>query len=119
MVKVLVVDDANLMHKLIKGMLSSRDVKIEDALDGEQAIEMAKKEKPDVVFLDVVMPKKDGIETLKELKEIYPDIKVIMASSMGTKDKIVESLKIGAMGFLQKPFEEDSFLEKFDEVLKR
>lgn len=119
MTKVLVVDDANLMHKMIKGILSEREVEIMDALDGEQAISMAKDTKPDIVFLDVVMPNKDGIETLKELRDIHSDIKVVMASSMGTKEKIVESLKLGAMGFLQKPFEEDVFLAKFDEVIAR
>lgn len=119
MTKVLLVDDANLMHKMIKGFLSERDVEIVDAVDGEEAIEKAKEIKPDIVFLDVVMPKKDGIETLKELIEIYPDIKVVMASSMGTKEKIIEALKLGAVGFLQKPFDEEVFLNKFDEIINK
>lgn len=119
MTKVLVVDDAKLMHKLIKGILEVRDVEIIDAFDGIEAIKLAKESKPDIVFLDVIMPNKDGIETLQELLEIYPDLKVAMASSMGTKEKVVEALKLGAKGFLQKPFDADKFLAKFDEMIAK
>ncbi|MEA2051165.1 MAG: response regulator [Campylobacterota bacterium] len=119
MTKVLIVDDAKLMHKLLTGILSQREVEITSAYDGNEAIEAVKKAKPDIIFLDVVMPNKDGMETLKELKLIYPDIKVLMASSMGTKEKIIDALRIGAIGFLQKPYDEDVLLSKFDEIIMK
>ena len=108
--KLLIVDDAKLIHFLIKKILKANDItdiEIADAFDGNEAIEMAKSFAPDLVLLDVVMPNKDGIETLKILKETTPSISVIMVSSLGTEDKVTEALKLGASAFIQKPFDED------------
>jgi len=108
--KLLIVDDAKLIHFLVKKILKENDitdVEFQDAFDGNEAIEMAKDFKPDLVLLDVVMPEKDGIEALKIIKEENPDIKVIMVSSLGTEEKVTEALKLGALAFIQKPFDED------------
>ncbi len=112
--KLLIVDDAKLIHFMVKKILKANeieDVEFADAFNGSEAVELAKTFSPDLVLLDVVMPEKDGIETLKALKENNPDIEVIMVSSLGTQDKVSEALSLGAKAFIQKPFDEDELCQ--------
>jgi two-component system chemotaxis response regulator CheY len=116
--KLLIVDDAKLIHFMIKKILIARglsNIEFEDAFDGNEAIWFAKKFEPDLILMDVVMPEKDGIEALKEIKKNHPDMKVVMVSSVGTEKKVAQSLKYGAFTFIQKPFNED---ELYDLVSK-
>ena len=108
--KLLIVDDAKLIHFLVKKILTANeitDIEFQDAYDGNEAIKIAKDFEPNLVLLDVVMPEKDGITTLKFLKAENPNINVIMVSSLGTEDKVSKALKLGASAFIQKPFDED------------
>ncbi len=108
--KLLIVDDAKLIHFMVKKILTAQgitDIEYADAFDGDEAISVADDFQPDLVLLDVVMPKKDGIEALKEIKTKHPQMKVIMVSSLGTEDKVSEALKLGATAFIQKPFDEE------------
>jgi len=114
MTKILVVDDSKSMHIFFRNMLSEFDIEIVDAFNGNEAIEAAKNFEANIVFLDVVMPEKDGIETLKELMAINPNMSVVMVSSMGTKEKITEALRLGAVDFIQKPFDEDDLIAQFE-----
>lgn len=118
--KLLIVDDAKLIHFMVKKILKEAGIdgiEIQDAFDGNQATDMAKEFKPDLVLLDVVMPEKDGIEALKSIKEDNPDINVIMVSSMGTDEKVSEALKLGASAFIQKPFDEDELCAYIKKVM--
>lgn len=108
--KLLIVDDAKLIHFMVKKILTAceiTDIEYQDAFNGNEAIEMARDFKPDLVLLDVVMPEKDGLEALQGIKQDNPDANVIMVSSMGTEEKVTEALKLGAIAFIQKPFDED------------
>ncbi|MDF1884053.1 response regulator [Sulfurimonas sp. SAG-AH-194-C21] len=108
--KILIVDDAKLIHFMVKKILNANDlteIEYADAFDGEEGIEKAKSFQPDLILLDVVMPKKDGIEALKEIKEHNKAANVIMVSSLGTDEKVSEALKLGASAFIQKPFDDD------------
>ena len=112
--KLLIVDDAKLIHFLVKKILKAQgleDIEFFDAFDGEEAISVANEVEPDLVLLDVVMPNKDGIEALKEIKSQHPNMKVIMVSSLGTEDKVSEALKLGANAFIQKPFDEEELVK--------
>lgn len=116
--KLLVVDDAKLVHFMVKKILLAKGlstIEFEDAFDGNEAIWIAKKFEPDLILMDIVMPEKDGIQALKEIKEINPNVKVVMVSSMGTEDKVAQALKYGAASFIQKPFDSD---ELYDLVSK-
>lgn len=118
--KLLIVDDAKLIHFMVKKILTARqiaDIEYEDAFNGNEAIEIAREFQPDLVLLDVVMPEKDGIETLKVLKSENPDIRVIMVSSLGTEEKVADALKLGATAFIQKPFDEDELCAHVTKVL--
>ncbi|HHY72576.1 MAG TPA: response regulator [Bacillus bacterium] len=102
--KVLIVDDSILIRKKLKSILEKCQCKtISEAENGAKAIEMVKQEQPDLVFLDIVMPDKDGIEALTEIRELNPAIKVVMASSAGTQAHLKKALELGAYDFIQKP----------------
>lgn len=104
--KVLVSDDSILSRKKLKDCIISFGCEeVFEAADGEEAIAQYESHKPDVVFMDIVMPKKDGIEALKGILEIDPNAKVIMASSVGTQSYLKDAIKAGATDFLQKPID--------------
>ncbi|MEO0169464.1 MAG: response regulator, partial [candidate division WOR-3 bacterium] len=86
-----------------------------EADNGEKAIEVFKEVNPDIVTLDVVMPDKSGIEVLKEILKIKPDVKVIIVSAMGQTDMITEALNLGAKDYVVKPFQPHTLVE----VIKR
>lgn len=75
--------------------------------------------KPDGVFLDVVMPEVGGIEALRVLKEINPDLPIVMLSSVGTPDKLMETLKMGVLDFIQKPYTIDQLKKAVDSIGKK
>jgi len=117
-IKVLICDDSILSRKKMKDYLVANDcTNILEAVDGEAAVEIYKKEKPDVVFMDIVMPKKDGIVAVKEIIEFDANAKIVMASSVGTQALLKDALKAGAVDFLQKPIEKDSLMETLGRVL--
>ena len=111
-IKVLLVDDEPHFVKLLAERLAGRGFNVETAGGGSEAIDRAKEESYDAIVLDLLMPEMDGLETLKQLKEINPDLQVILLTGHGTIDKGVESLKLGTMDFVEKPADFKELLEK-------
>ncbi|MCR5508681.1 MAG: response regulator [Lachnospiraceae bacterium] len=107
-VKLLVCDDSILARKSITAMLNSFGYdNVLEVSNGEDAVITYKKEKPDVVFLDIVMPVKDGITATKEIREFDPEAKIVVISSVGTQTHLREVIKAGAKDFIQKPVEKE------------
>jgi two-component system, chemotaxis family, chemotaxis protein CheY len=106
---VLIVDDAIFMRSILKKLVSKTEgfSVVGEASNGSEAIEKFKALKPDIVTLDIVMPIKDGIQTLRELLLLSPAAKVFMISAMGQEMLKDEALSLGAAGFIEKPFKED------------
>lgn len=105
-IKILICDDSILARKKLKDFLISVGcTQIFDAADGQMAIDTYKIQKPDIVFLDIVMPVKDGITAVKEIIDFDPDAYIIMTSSVGTQENLKEALKAGAKDFIQKPLD--------------
>ncbi len=103
-IKVLICDDSLLARKNLTDKLAQCGVKnVLTVTDGQSAVDTYKAERPHVIFLDVVMPVKDGITALREIKEFDRDVYAIMVSSVGTQMHIREAIKCGAKDFLQKP----------------
>ncbi|MCR5649790.1 MAG: response regulator [Lachnospiraceae bacterium] len=103
-IKVLICDDSLLARKNLTDKLSQCGVKnVLSVTDGQSAVDTYKAERPDIIFLDVVMPVKDGITALREIKDFDKDVYAIMVSSVGTQMHIREAIKCGAKDFLQKP----------------
>jgi two-component system chemotaxis response regulator CheY len=110
--KILIVDDNDLMRTLLRGILRSEDcLVIGEAKNGVIALDFIEKTKPDVVFLDVVMPEMDGLETLQNIKRDYPEIIVVMITGNPSKENVQESIQGGASGFIIKPFNSAKVLE--------
>lgn len=105
--KILICDDSILARKQLKDVILTIGAPtIFEAKDGEESIEIYKTEQPDLIFLDIVMPKVDGKEVLKQILEQNPKAKVVIVSSVGTQEVLMETLKLGAIDFVQKPFSE-------------
>lgn len=106
--KVLICDDSMFARKKLNMTIANIGVKeIYEATDGEEAVAKYKEHKPDVVFMDIIMPKVTGIDALRQIIEFDPDAKVVMASSVGTQGHLKDALKAGAADFLQKPIADD------------
>jgi two-component system nitrogen regulation response regulator NtrX len=100
---ILIVDDEESILKSLGGILEDEGYKPLFAGDGVEALDVAQRETPDLVLLDIWMPRMEGLETLQRLKEIYPGLIVIMMSGHGTIETAVKSTKMGAYDFIEKP----------------
>jgi two-component system chemotaxis response regulator CheY len=117
--KVLICDDSLLVRKKLRDALEVAGFsQVLEAGDGNEAIEICKGEKPDVVLLDIIMPKKNGLEAIQEIKEINENTLVIMASSVGTQSNLIQSLKLGASNFIQKPITVDAVINAIQITLQ-
>lgn len=116
---VLICDDSILIRKKLRATLEKCKCKeIFEAENGNVAVEVVKASNPDLIFMDIVMPDKDGIEALKEIIEMNPNAKVVMASSAGTNDLLKQALKSGAYDFIQKPISLEAITNVIERVLK-
>ena len=103
---ILICDDSLLVRKIMKDCLNEYgDFNIIEASSGQTSVELFRQNEPDLVFLDIVMPDKNGIEALQEMREIKKDVKIIMLSSSGTKSHLKAAMEAGASDFIQKPWE--------------
>ncbi|MDV2885263.1 MULTISPECIES: response regulator [Alkalihalophilus] len=116
--KVLIVDDAAFMRMMIKDILTKNgfDV-VGEANDGAQAVQKYEELSPDLVTMDITMPEMDGITSLKEIKKIDPNAKVIMCSAMGQQAMVIDAIQAGAKDFIVKPFQADRVLEAIKKTL--
>ena len=118
-IKLLVCDDSILARKSITAMLNSFGYdNIIEVSNGEDAVNRYKEEKPDVVFLDIVMPVKDGITATKEIREFDHEAKIVVISSVGTQTHLREVIKAGAKDFIQKPVDKDLLKQILDNNLE-
>lgn len=116
---VLICDDSILIRKKLRSTLEKCKVgEIYEAENGNVAVEVAKEKSPDLILMDIVMPDKDGIEALEEIMAHNPNVKVVMASSAGTKDHLKKALEKGAYDFLQKPISLEAITNLVEKILK-
>ena len=103
-IRVMVVDDHSIMRDGLKSLLSKADgfEVVGQAGDGEEAVNIAPDIAPDVIIMDVMMPKKDGVEACREIMETMPDVRVIILTASTSEDAIIEAVSAGATGYLQK-----------------
>lgn len=107
MALVLVVDDAQFMRLRLRKLLEQVGHQVIEAGNGEEAVATYAAKKPDLVLMDITMPKMDGLTALKTLKADYPAARIVMCSSLGQKTAVFEAIKAGARDFIVKPFEPD------------
>ena len=116
--KILIVDDEPDTILILQDRLEMDGYKVVTATDGCNALELIDQDLPDLVLLDIQMPRLDGIETLTHLHEKYPGILVLMLTAHGTIQRAVEATKQGAYDFLEKPFQPEHITQKVDQALE-
>lgn len=119
MANILIVDDSRTSRKLLRGILEEKGhTVIAEAVNGEDGYLKYKEFMPDIVTLDITMPKMDGIEALKLIMHENPEAKVVMITAAGQKNKMLEAIKIGASEFLPKPFSAEQIALVLEELSK-
>lgn len=117
--KVLIVDDAMFLRKTLKDMLIRNNITvIGEAVDGLDAVEKYKELKPELVTMDITMPGMGGMEALQAILKYDPNAKILMCSAMGRPDFQIESIKLGAKGFITKPFKEDQVVKEITSFIQ-
>lgn len=117
--KVLLVDDDAEFLEVMGERLKSRGTEVYTASSAREALDLIDKQSFDAVILDLQMPGIDGIDTLKKIKEKREELQVILLTGHGTVEKAVESIKIGAMDFLEKPADFEALNEKIKKAKKK
>jgi len=110
--RVLIVDDEKAFATVLAERMRARGFSVDTAESGEAALKKVGKISYDAIVLDLIMPKLDGIATLKRLLDINPDLQIILLTGQATLEKGIEALKQGAMEFLEKPADIDTLVEK-------
>jgi two-component system chemotaxis response regulator CheY len=118
--RILVVDDAIISRAMLKKILSEAGHEvIGEAHNGAEAIARYKELQPDIVTMDITMPKMNGIEALREIRKLDPGAVVIMCTAMGQKYLVLEAMEAGATNFVVKPYERDVVLGAINNIVPR
>tara|TARA_B100001971_G_C17997368_1_gene435450 strand:- start:188 stop:598 length:411 start_codon:yes stop_codon:yes gene_type:complete len=120
MIKILVIDDDELVKNMISSVLRKNNFEVVSASNGVEGVNVAKKVEPNIVLTDMLMPDKEGVETIIEVKQALPEVKVI-AMSGGGQEKNMTFLqmakKVGADCVLQKPFKPSDLVSMIKEMV--
>jgi len=120
--KILFVEDEPTLQKVVGEILNQKGFKVFGAVDGEKGLELIKKERPDLILLDLILPKKDGFEVLKEIKEDeeLKSIPVIVLTNLEGMGDVEKALSLGATTYLVKAnYELDDVVKKIEEILEK
>ncbi len=118
-IKLVIVDDAPFIRELIKQILEATEIQvIAEAADGEEAVEMVLRHRPDVVLMDIVMPKKSGTEASIEILEKFPGARIIACSTLDQETMVMKALEAGCCHYLVKPFESKQLIEAIRSSIK-
>ncbi len=119
MEKILIIEDEKVLVKGLKFNLEARGYSVIESYDGEDGCRKALGEKPDLVLLDIMLPKKNGYEVCRELKEKLPEVQVIMLTAKSQEEDIVAGLDIGADDYITKPFSVLELIARINASLRR
>ena len=120
--KLLIVDDSNMIRVRIASLI--RDVRLNKnieivglARDGASALQLATQHQPELMTLDLTMPEMDGIACLEEVMKAVPSISVLVVSALDDKPTAIKALKLGARGFIRKPFTDEQLVQAFQQLI--
>ncbi len=118
MATILIVDDASFMRGSLKYIVEGAGHRVVGtAKDGQEALKLCGKLKPDIVTLDILMDGMDGLTALKAIKKENSGAKAIMVTALGQEEKQEEAFKLGASGYIRKPFKQTQIVEEIERVL--
>jgi len=117
--KLMIVDDSNIIRRRIERSQQFEDLHlVGSAANGVDAVEMFKRMDPDVVTMDLTMPRMDGIECISQLVALKPAVRILVISALADKATAVEAMEKGANGFLNKPFTDRQLNEAIAELMR-
>lgn len=117
-INVLIVDDLTFIKLVLRDLIEKAGFRVVgEASNGEEALQLFQDKRPDVVLLDITMPKMDGITALIKILEIDPNANVIMCSALGQQRLIVQAIQLGAKDFIVKPFRPERVISSIKKTL--
>ena len=117
--RIMIVDDEEEFAASLAERLTIRDYDVMTSSSGENALEKLKGQILDVIILDVLMPGMGGVETLREIKKLYPLTEVIMLTGNASVESAIEGMKLGALDYLMKPCETDDLVAKISMAIQK
>jgi len=119
-VRVLVADDARFMRQLIREIIEPEGFEVVgEAADGRAVVEEFAKLRPDVVTMDIVMPKRSGIDAVREILALDPGARIAMVSALGQEALVMEALQAGASDYIVKPFKPEAVIATLRKVAEK
>ncbi len=117
-IRILVVEDQNVVREGLVAILSFQsDIEVVgEAEDGIRAVELARKTRPDVILLDMVMPRQDGLTTIPKLRSVTPEARILVLSSFAESDRVYQAIKAGALGYMLKDTTRVQLLQSIRDV---
>ncbi len=120
MARILVADDASFMRQMIREIIEAEGHEVvAEASDGVEAVDRFKEHHPDLVTMDIVMPRRSGIDAVKAILELDAGANVVMCSALGQETLVTEALQAGAKDLIVKPFKPDSVIKTIQKVLEK
>ena len=120
MARVLIADDASFMRQMIREIIEPEGFEIvAEAADGVEAVEQYELTRPDIVTMDIVMPKRSGIDAVREILKADSGACVVMCSALGQETLVMEALQAGAKDFIVKPFKPESVLSILNKLVEK
>ena len=115
--KLLIVDDLVDIRRLLRAWAEVEGYMPLEAGNGNQAVEIALSEKPEVIIMDIMMPGKDGLTAIKEIREVDPITGIVVLTAYGTEQRAVQAMRVGADDYMHKPFDASELRVKLASVL--
>ena len=120
MARILVADDASFMRQMIREIVEAEGFEVcGEASDGIEAIEEFRRLHPDIVTMDIVMPRKSGIDAVRGIIDLDPGACVVMCSSLGQEALVIEAMQAGAKDFIVKPFKPECVIDTLKKALEK
>jgi two-component system chemotaxis response regulator CheY len=117
-INVLIVDDLTFIKMVLKDLVEKAGFRVVgEASDGEEALRLFDEKHPDIVLMDITMPKMDGLTALQRILEKDPEAKVIMCSALGQQRLILQAIQLGAKDFIVKPFRPERVIGSIKKIL--
>ena len=118
--QILIAEDSDSTRQAMKTVLRHHDYEVvAEARDGEQAVALYKELQPDIVLMDIAMPKKHGIDAIKEILSMDADAKIIAVTALYSQEKLVEIMEAGAKALVMKPFDVSNLIKTIQKVSNR
>lgn len=115
--RAIVVDDSSFQRNIVSNTIGNWFDVVGTAENGKEAIEVFEAKRPDVITMDIMMPKLNGIESLRRIKARSPETTIVMVTSVSQNEKMREAARAGADGYVTKPVDTEALREEFDDVL--